>query len=305
MKLISILFASVLTLAGCSSAGNQQSTTESPTASDNYQTVKIYYVADTGTSLRLYSELAFVTTVEQSPDISSVNALLSGAQPKDPDYVNLWGEGVRINNLLVAGELDTVDIQPPHLNVGAEAEARAIDQVIWTFKSAIPALSSFQFLINGEIVETLAGHVDISKPIEIDEGFRSLATIDLDLDQDQELKSPIVLTGLACTFEANAPWELRRNGELINFGAETAKEACPTRSVFEINLGELVPGTYEIRVWESSMEDGSLINEDTKTFTVIDELALSSATRAAISSSKSFLSIFQSTGTWIVFLFTL
>jgi hypothetical protein len=273
MKLILSLFLSAFLLGGCSSnvaSPEQNADSGTPANSTNLKTVKIFFVSDTGTSLRLFSESALVTEVVGSPEISAVNALLSGAAPKDPDYVNLWGSGVQINNLLVDGAMATIDLKTLNLEVGAEAEARAIEQVIWTFKAAVPELETFQFLINGEVVETLAGHVDVSKPIQIDEGFRSLATIDLDLDQNQELKSPVLLTGLACTFEANAPWELTQNGELISSGAETAQAACPIRSEFLINLGDLKPGTYEIKVWETSMEDGSLINEDTKTFTVIN-----------------------------------
>jgi hypothetical protein len=273
MRFIRAILISTFLLVGCSNnVTNPEQNGSSGASADstNLKTVKLYFVADTGTSLRLFSELALVTEVVESPEISAVNALLSGATPKDPDYVNLWGSGVQINNLLIEGSLATIDLKTLNLEVGAEAEARAIEQVIWTFKAAVPELETFQFLINGEVVETLAGHVDVSKPIQIDEGFRSLATIDLDLDHNQELKSPVVLTGLACTFEANAPWELTQNGELISSGAETAKGACPIRSEFSINLGELKLGTYEVKVWETSMEDGSLINEDTKTFTVIN-----------------------------------
>lgn len=276
MKFLFLLVAGTIGLAGC--AGNNGATTgsQSPSATSSAMPtqvaeqveVKLFFASDTGTSIRIYSEIASVTKINDDPAITAVNALLSGAQPKDADYVNLWGSGVKLNSVSVKDSIATIDLKQPSLNVGSEGEARAIDQIIWTLHSNQPSIAAVEFLIDGKPAESLAGHVDLTGPIYLDEGYQSLATVDLDLDEAQEVNSPVKVTGLACTFEANVPWELLKGDEVINSGSVLASEACPTRSKFTIDLGELVPGKFTLRVWESSMMDGSLLNEDTKTFTV-------------------------------------
>lgn len=276
MKLLVVIFTAVLGLAGCSagsdtatpSASSSASASSSPSQATDQVNVKLFFASDTGTSIRIYSEMASVSKVTDDLAVSAVNALLSGAKPIDADYQNLWGSGVVVNNIAIKDSIATIDLKQPTLNVGSEGEARAIDQIIWTLHSNQPSIAGVEFLIDGKPAESLAGHVDISGPIYLDEGYQSLATVDLDLDESQEVSAPVKVTGLACTFEANVPWELLNGDEVINSGSVLASEACPTRSKFTIDLGELVPGKFTLRVWESSMMDGSLINEDTKTFTV-------------------------------------
>lgn len=276
MKFLFLLVAGTIGLAGCSANNGATTGSQSPSATSSAMPtqvaeqveVKLFFASDTGTSIRIYSEIASVTKINDDPAITAVNALLSGAQPKDADYVNLWGSGVKLNSISVKDSIATIDLKQPSLNVGSEGEARAIDQIIWTLHSNQPSIAAVEFLIDGKPAESLAGHVDITGPIYLDEGYQSLATVDLDLDEAQEVNSPVKVTGLACTFEANVPWELLKGDEVINSGSVLASEACPTRSKFTIDLGELVPGKFTLRVWESSMMDGSLLNEDTKTFTV-------------------------------------
>jgi hypothetical protein len=56
----------------------------------------------------------------------------------------------------------------------------------------------------------------------------------------------------------------------VSSGAATAATACPDRSDWSIELGELGAGNYVLKVSDFSAEDGSLVFEDTKAFTVID-----------------------------------
>ena len=265
-------------LAGCTaesetvtpSPTSVNSVSASPVPSETAESnqVILYFASDTGKSIRLYSESVSIPNF--SGDLASdvLSALLTGIKPVDPDYVNLWGENSRLNGVTILNGLATVDLGFGQLNFGAESELRAIEQILWTLKANIPEITQVEFLRDGNIVESFAGHVDTMNVFELDEGYQALATIDLDLDEGDVVKSGEPVTGLACTFEANAPWELFQDGSLIGSGAEVAEMACPVRSKFQINLGELKPGKYSLRVWESSMEDGSLINEDTKTFMI-------------------------------------
>ena len=269
-----VFSVSLLAIASCGAAKPSASSTSTPslvpTSSSSPtapidQAATIYFVGDTGTQLRLYSEL---WEIPADNGESALSVILSGKQPKDPDYVNLWPAGSKLQALTIQGDLAIIDVNFTALNVGAEAESLALEQLSRTVVSLHSDITKVQFIRDGKVVETFAGHVDTSQPIAIDEGYSSLATIDINQNENEQLENPVVITGLACTFEANVPWELSQNGKVIDSGAVTAKEACPVRSPWKVDLGNLDPGTYTFRTWESSMKDGSLINEDTKTFVV-------------------------------------
>ena len=276
IKLLVAMLALLVTGCGQSSDNASPSPTSSasesssPTPSDSAVLfgVKIYFVSDTGTSLRLFDERHAAPGINSDSTKDALTALLSGIKPIDPDYVNLWGPDSRLNSLTIVGDLATVDLHYTSLNVGAEGEMRAIEQILWTLKSNNEQIKQVEFLRDGAPMETFAGHVDATSIFIIDEGYQSLATVDLDIEDGQEIEEPFKVTGLACTFEANVPWELIQGKTIVDSGSVLAKEACPTRSSFAIELGDLAPGKYVLRVWESSMKDGSLINEDTKTFIV-------------------------------------
>jgi hypothetical protein len=78
------------------------------------------------------------------------------------------------------------------------------------------------------------------------------------------------MSGSACTFEANVAWELTKGGDVVSSGATTAELACPDRSDWSIDLGELAPGNYVLTVSDFSAEDGSVIFQDSKAFSVVN-----------------------------------
>lgn len=278
MKIKYLIVTIALLISGCGQSSDNTSPSPTSSASESSSPtpsesavltgVKIYFVSDTGTSLRLFDERHAVPGINSDNTKDALTALLSGIKPIDPDYVNLWGADSRLNGLTIVGNLATVDLHYASLNVGAEGEMRAIEQILWTLKSNNEQIKQVEFLRDGAPMESFAGHVDATSVFIIDDGYQSLATVDLDIEDGQEIEKPLKVTGLACTFEANVPWELTQGNKVVDSGAVLAKEACPTRSSFAIELGDLAPGKYVLRVWESSMKDGSLINEDTKTFIV-------------------------------------
>lgn len=270
MKIKIGIFFLVALLTGCSNSSDSpipstsSTISKSPSATQALTKVKLYFVSDTGTSLRLYSEVHSVADPKGDATEAAVSAVISGIKPLDPDYVNLWQSDSKLNSLTIAGDLATVDLHIGTLNVGSESEMRAIEQILFTLAANNASIKNVEFLKDGAVTESFAGHVDTYNTFQIDEGYLSLATIDLDVEEGDVLKRPYIVTGLACTFEANVPWELKQGELLVSSGTTTSKLACPDRSVFTFDLGNLVPGEYQIRVWESSMKDGSLINEDTK-----------------------------------------
>lgn len=272
-----ILVIVTLLLAACSPSVEP---TPSPSTSAPLELEVVgYFVSDTPKGFRLFTETHLITPDEtygealaEDEGLAAVDALLEGRlAPNDPDYTNLWGESDLLS-FAVTNQVITLDIATPNLNVGAEAEMRAIEQLMWTYAANSNGYDeqTFEFLVNGEPVESFAGHVDLTEPLALPEAYESLNNVQLDNPTEgASVESPVVFEGEACTFEANVAWKLfDSTGALVESGSTLALEACPKRSPFEFELTISTPGTYEIRVMEYSMKDGSLVSRDTKTFIV-------------------------------------
>lgn len=274
-----LLISIVVLLAACS-PNVEPTTSPSPSTSGPLQLEVVgYFVSDTPVGFRLFTETQMITPDEsfksefaEDEGLAAVDALLNGTlSPTDPDYTNLWGKSDLLSYSM-SDQFITLDIAKPKLNVGAEAELRAIEQLLWTYaaNSEVYDDQQFVFLVNGKSVESFAGHVDLTEPVSLPDAYESLSNVQLDSEYEgATLKSPVIFTGEACTFEANVAWKLySADGTLIESGSTIALEACPKRSPYEFEVTISEPGDYEIRVMEYSMKDGSLVARDTKSFTV-------------------------------------
>ena len=258
MRRVALVLSFVFLLSGCSAI------------EQNPPSASFYFVADTPVGFRLFSEKRELEETAEDLATEAISQLVSGEiQPLDPDYVNLWDQGTSLNSLTVEDSEAVVDLDFGNLNVGAEAEARAIDQVVWTLTGILAEIESVRFLVNGEIVESLAGHLDATVPFSRGQEFDVLSNVQIySINQGAQLASPVTIQGEACTFEANVAWVLYQGGNVINQGATLAEQACPVRSTWQIELGELAAGEYQIEVFETSAQDGSKQAIDTKDFSV-------------------------------------
>ena len=274
-----------LALAGC---GNDSAVgpTGSPTSSaspvpsqsatvDELQDYAFYFVSDTAQGFRLVREVHQVSKLENDlgddKGLNSLLMLVNGQLPPfDGDQVTLWDNGTKVNSVSTANGVATVDLSLGRISLGSESEMRAIDQIVWTLIENDPSVNSVQFTIDGKVSESLAGHVDLTQPFTQAPGYEVLASVWIDLLDRSDVKNPVSITGSACTFEANVAWELTQNGDVLDSGATTAATACPDRSDWKIDLGDLAPGKYLLTVSDFSPKDGSPIFQDTKAFTVID-----------------------------------
>jgi hypothetical protein len=155
------------------------------------------------------------------------------------------------------------------LNVGAEAEQRAIDQIVWTLTALAPAVKSVDFTVNGKSIESFAGHVDATAQFVRAIDYEVLNPIQISsLNEGAELVAPFTISGQACTFEANVVWKLLQGDTVVNEGFTTATSSCPDRGDWSISFDNLEAGEYTILTLEYSAEDGSLFAKDDKRFTV-------------------------------------
>jgi hypothetical protein len=262
MKKIAALIASLLLLTGCA-----QSTTEK--AIEGGIPVKFFFVSDTPRGFKLFSEVQLWTAADDL-NLQVVSDLVTGKiVPLDSEYTNLWGGSNTVNSVGIAGSVATVDLGDISLNVGAEGEQRAIDQIVWTLTEFAPEVKAVAFTVNGKTVESFAGHVDTTAQFERAIDYEVLNPLQISsINQGAELTSPVTISGQACTFEANVVWKLLQDDKVVQESFTTASSGCPERGDWSITLEDLAPGEYLFQVLEYSAEDGSLFAIDDKRFTV-------------------------------------
>lgn len=227
-----------------------------------------YWVADTARGVRLYREFA---QLEVTPDPITValRALVKG-QPKDSDYMSFWPIGTEIISVAVFGNEATIDLTFGKLNVGAEGEALAIAQLVWTATAADPSVMKISLTVDGKKVDSLAGHVDAGTPFTRAPAYEVLAPVWITSPEEgaQVNAQGFTLSGMASTFEANVVWKVFRNGKLIREGSTTAESAGPAWTPWSVAIDGLTPGAYQFAAMEFSAMDGSLVAQDTKNATL-------------------------------------
>ena len=278
-------FVAVLLLSACGSNSQNSSPSNPPVSSapsesampiiDDLQDYAFYFTSETAQGFRLVREVHQVSKVENDlgddKGFNSLVMLVDGQLPPfDGDHRTLWNNGTKVNSVSVVEGIATVDLSLGRISLGAESEQRAIDQMVWTLIENDPTVTSVKFTIDGLVSESLAGHVDFSQVFTLAPSYEVLASVWIDLLDRSDVSNPVSITGSACTFEANVAWELTKGGDVVSSGATTAATACPDRSDWSIELGELAPGNYVLKVSDTSAEDGNVIFEDTKAFTVTE-----------------------------------
>jgi hypothetical protein len=254
------------TLSPSPSPSPTPSTSTSNTGSE--QLLALYFVNDTPRGPRLFREFQQIP-VSTSRLEAAVSAVIGGRAPRDPDYSTLWPKDATVASLSIDGDTAIIDLSFSSLNVGAEGEARAIDQVVWTATAAEPAIKSVRFLRSGKQVESFAGHVDTTGSFSRQPSYEVLAPIWITSVNDGDTVSgkTLVFSGLAQVFEANVQWQVLQNGKVVIERFTTAGEAAPARAPWKVEVKNLPSGTYTIRAFALSAEDGSLFAQDTKRIT--------------------------------------
>ena len=282
--LLGTTFAALVlsTTTGCTAAPESSAPTTaisdapSPSATvDDIQDYSFYFVSETEQGFRLVREVQQVSKTENElgddKGLNSLIMLVDGQLPPfDGDHRTLWNNGTKVNSVTTVDAVATVDLTLGRISLGSESEQRAIDQIVWTLIGNDPTISSVKFTVNGVVSESLAGHVDFGQAFVLVPSYEVLASVWIDLLDRSNVTNPVSISGSACTFEANVAWELSQGGEVKDSGATTAELACPDRSDWKLDLGDLAAGNYVLTVSDFSAEDGSLIFADTKAFTVID-----------------------------------
>ena len=250
---------------GAASESTQPSETPTPSESETPIPIEgdvyVYYVMDDGQSPRLFREQR--PNPGMDPVTAGVSTFLS--EPAvDPDYSSPWPAGTQLLGYSKQGDTGTVDLSK-FVKTGSEAETVAVQQVVYTVTANDKSVKKVKLLVNGET--PVSGHSDWSQPtprapmVEVQGLIWVLAPT-----EGETVSSPVTITGYGTAFEATVSWQVYRDDEFVTEGF-TQGGANGEFGEFTDTV-DLAPGTYEIRAFESSPEDGSPQHVDTKTFTV-------------------------------------
>lgn len=239
--------------------------TGAPTASPQRQQVTVlrtvYYLHDGGRGPRLYCEQhprPATTAVVRD----AVTAMLT-EPPADSDYTSLWPRGTTVRGARISGTTAYVDLsaQARRGSGGAQAEEMSLQQLVHTVAAAAPAVRAVQLLVGGRVVPDLWGHVDTRRPIGL--GEPSLVLGPVWVLTTGSLPRGGTFGGEATVFEATVSWELRQGGRVVQKGFTNASTGAPGRGTWSARA-DVPPGSYVLRAFESSAENGAPLWVDDK-----------------------------------------
>ena len=256
--------------------GSTSPTTSSAPASRR-TALPVYFVGPVGGDrpvFRLFREFLPGTLPAGASDADRARASLGLAMDAQPfsntdGYLQPWS-GTTVEDVAVTPGLITVTLS----NAGSpgiedrEVARVAVQSLVWTAQAAVgkgtipvtfrvadgskalfgefPAAQTYNRPPSAESYEDLA-------PIWISQPGR---------DAVLPATKPVVVKGEATVFEANVSWTLQRGTTEVKKGFATASAGAPARGTYSISLGALEPGSYTIRVFELSMEDGTKVNAE-------------------------------------------
>ena len=271
------------------SATTPSQTATSSTTSEPVQTrstaLPVYFVGPQGDAkptYRLFREFLRRDLPETASAADLAKAALEEALDAQrfsntDGYLQPWS-GQRILSVRQTPQLITVDLENagnPQAAVTPEVRRLAVQQLVWTAQAAVQAGNvPVRFTVQGgqaQLFGSISTDQTFTRPPS-DQLYEDIAAIWVTSPgRDEVLPAgkPVVVKGSAIVFEANVTWELRRGSTRVKSGHATATVGAPMQGTWSIDLGTLSAGTYSLRVFELSAENGTTVQaEVTRTFTV-------------------------------------
>ena len=252
------------------------SASETPSESAT-ATLPAYFVRDTPQGLRLTREFS-VLAGDVVPQKDAVTIAVSG-RAHDPDYRTLWPGGSRALDVTASGDVITVDLTGDDLSdrpagMSQEESELAVQQVVYTAQAVVQqGRIPVQIMLNGAATDQVLG-VPASEPFSNASENETLALVGISsLSEGETVRDRFVVSGVANSFEATVPWEIRQGNRVVANGFATADgwmdKLYPWTT--QVDVSKLAPGTYTFAAMTddpSGGAEGAGPTEDTKTIVV-------------------------------------
>jgi hypothetical protein len=202
--------------------------------------------------------------------------------PTSPQHADLefspWLEGTNRSFQLSAAGANTIVVRLPATEkatrgLTVEQARLAAQQLVWTATAVAqePGLGVRITFVHGsgKLFGVLSTDATFHRP-PASLSYQDLSAIwILQPDPGATVRSPVVVSGQACTFEANVGWQVLRGTAVVKSGNTTASQACPVRSPWSVTVRGLPAGAYTFRAFELSAKgDGSYEGLDRTSFTI-------------------------------------
>ncbi len=263
--------------SGPPSASGSSSSSSSPGLVS--RTLAVYFVGDTSQGPRLYREfhrVSLPTTGDAT--LAAVDRALRSSD--DPDYRSPWPRGSVVDATVSSSrgpvELslrnDATDLtRRPAGMSDAEAET-AVQQLVYTAQAAVGERRPVTFQVETKAVRSLLG-VDVSAPVGNDPPLDVLSLVSIsDPAEGTVVGSSFVANGVASSFEANVPWEIRQGDVVVKQGFATADGWLDKLYPWQtdpIDVSDLEPGRYTFAASTDDPSDGEGPGPTTDTRTIV------------------------------------
>jgi hypothetical protein len=250
-------------------------TPSEPSGAVTTATVPAYFVRDTPQGLRITREFQSVET-SNFPEVEAIRLAVEG-QALDPDYRGLWPSGSGVTGVGVSPDDIAVyltgDLRDRPAGMTQQEAELAVQQVVYTAQAAagrgrLPVGIS----LNGEDPDRVLG-VPASKLTNSPENDVLAMVSVSSLSEGETVGDRFVVSGIANSFEATVPWEVRQGDKVVAKGFATADgwmdKLYPWTT--QVNVSKLAPGTYTFAAMTndpSGGAEGAGPTEDTKTIVV-------------------------------------
>ena len=235
--------------------------------------VPVYYVGDTGVGPRLFREFR---RVSGEPALGAAEMAASG-EPADPDYRSLFPGGGGFDAVDHSGGTIAVSlsdetwVERPSGMAGAEAEL-ALQALVHTVQGALQSRDPVT-VTSPSGATTLFG-VETSDGVDNADPFDVLNLVSITApEQGASVSGTFTASGVASSFEATVPWEVRDGSDaVVARGFATAEGWMDALYPWEteVDVSDLAPGTYTFIAMtdDPSGGEGNPPMFDTKEITV-------------------------------------
>ena len=141
-------------------AQKQNATVPTPPAAPAQTEVKLYFPNEEGDSLGSVK----VSVPAEDKYTAAAKELVTGT--KEPGLTAIFPKGVRILSVKVEGDLATVDFSKEltHKFIGGSTGEQMLVSALVNTMTEFPEIERVLITVEGERIETIAGHLDTSEP---------------------------------------------------------------------------------------------------------------------------------------------
>lgn len=129
----------------------------------------VYFLSETEEGYEVVPELRLIDTdSEAAPVISALLSEMVQGPSKGTFLLGVLPEGTRLLGVELIGRVAYVDFSGEILDqsVGSPVESAVVEAIVRTV-TGVEGVSAVQILVGGETVPSLAGHVDLSRPVSL------------------------------------------------------------------------------------------------------------------------------------------